>query len=67
VILLENHGVIALGSTAREVLNITRMLVKVCRIMTDTLAAGGPRFLTRQNVDRIDQRPDELARRADFK
>ncbi len=67
VILLENHGVIALGSTAREVLNITRMLVKVCRIMTGTLAAGGPRFLTRQNVERIDQRPDELARRADFK
>lgn len=67
VILLENHGVIALGSTAREVLNITRMLVKFCRIMAGTLAAGGPRFLTRQNVERIDQRPDELARRADFK
>lgn len=67
VILLENHGVIALGSTAHEVLNITLMLVKVCRITAGALLAGGPRFLTRQNVERIDQRPDELARRADFK
>ncbi|MHB8970974.1 MAG: class II aldolase/adducin family protein [Pirellulaceae bacterium] len=67
VVLLENHGVIALGSTSREVLNITTMLVKVCRIAAGTLTAGGPRFLTTQNVERIDKRPDELARRADFK
>ena len=67
VVLLENHGVIALGSTSREVLNITMMLVKVCRIAAGTLAAGGPRFLTTHNVERIDKRPDELARRADFK
>jgi ribulose-5-phosphate 4-epimerase/fuculose-1-phosphate aldolase len=67
VVLLENHGVIALGSTSREVLNITMMLVKVCRIAAGTIAAGGPRFLTTHNVQRIDKRPDELARRADFK
>jgi rhamnose utilization protein RhaD (predicted bifunctional aldolase and dehydrogenase) len=64
VVLLENHGVIALGSTAQEVLNITRMLVKSCRILSGTLAAGGPRFLTTENVARIENRPDELARRA---
>lgn len=63
VVLLENHGVIALGGTAQEVINITRMLVKTCRILLGTLAAGGPRFLTQQNVDRIDSRPDEIARR----
>ena len=67
VVLLENHGVIALGGTAREVLNITRMLVKVCRILAGTIAAGGPRFLPSKNVERIDKRPDELARRADFR
>lgn len=66
-VLLENHGVLALGSTAREVLNITFMLVKMCRILGGTLAAGGPRFLTAAQVERIDRRPDELARRADFK
>jgi rhamnose utilization protein RhaD (predicted bifunctional aldolase and dehydrogenase) len=67
VIVLENHGVLALGSTAREVLNITFMLVKMCRILAGTLAAGGPRFLAAASVERIDRRPDELARRADFK
>ena len=67
VVLLENHGVIALGSTAQEVINITMMLVKVCRVVAGAMAAEGPRFLSKKHVDRIDQRPDELARRADFK
>ncbi len=62
VVLLENHGVIALGSSAQEVINITLMLVKSCRILLGTLAGGGPRFLTPENVQRIDGRPDELAR-----
>jgi len=39
------------------------MLVKTCRILAGTLAAGGPRFLSVEHVARIDQRPDELARR----
>ncbi|NLX13492.1 MAG: class II aldolase [Phycisphaerales bacterium] len=67
VLLMENHGIIALGHTAQEVLNITAMLVKTCRIITGTLAAGGPRFLSQAQVDRIDKRPDELARRKGFK
>lgn len=66
VLLMENHGAIALGGTAQEVLNITQMLVKTCRILTGTLAAGGPRFLSAEHVARIDQRPDELARRRGF-
>jgi len=64
VVLLENHGVIALGATPQEVINVTLMLVKTCRILAGTLTGGGPRFLAPQNVERIDQRPDELARRA---
>ncbi len=67
VVLLENHGVIALGGSVLEVTNITFMLVKTCRILLGTLAADGPRFLTRENVQRIDRRPDELARRAGLK
>jgi L-ribulose-5-phosphate 4-epimerase len=66
VLLMENHGVIALGSTAQEVLNITQMLVKTCRILAHSIAAGGPRFLSPAQVDRIDKRPDELARRKGF-
>ena len=63
---MENHGAIALGSTAQEVLNITQMLVKTCRILAHTLTAGGPRFLSPTQVERIDKRPDELARRKTF-
>ena len=46
VILMENHGAIALGSTPQAVLNITQMLVKTCRILGVALQAGGPRFLS---------------------
>ena len=67
VLLMENHGAIALGGTAQEVLNVTQMLVKTCRILAGTLAAGGPRFLAAESVARIDQRPDELARRSGFR
>jgi rhamnose utilization protein RhaD (predicted bifunctional aldolase and dehydrogenase) len=66
VLLMENHGVIALGSSPGEVLNITQMLVKTCRVLAVALTAGGPRFLSATNVDRIDRRPDELARRRDL-
>ncbi len=66
VLLMENHGTIALGSTAQEVLNITQMLVKTCRILAHSIAAGGPRFLLPAQVERIDKRPDELARRKGF-
>jgi hypothetical protein len=44
-------------------LNVTQMLVKTCRIVAATISGGGPRFLTPEHVQRIDQRPDELARR----
>ena len=66
LILIENHGAIALGSTAKQVLNVTQMLDKVCRILTVTLGAGGPRFLSPEQVERIEQRPDERARRLDL-
>jgi rhamnose utilization protein RhaD (predicted bifunctional aldolase and dehydrogenase) len=67
VVIMENHGVIALGATSQEVLNITAMVVKSCRILAGTLTAGGPRFLSQAQVDRIDKRPDELARRKGFR
>jgi len=66
IILMENHGAIAMGSSTQDVLNAMQMLVKTCRILVGTLAAGGPRFLSPAHVDRIDKRPDELARRKDF-
>ena len=63
VILMQNHGLIALGHTAQQVENITAMAVKAARVLLGTYVLGGPHFLTARNVDRIHTRPDELYRR----
>jgi len=58
-VLLQNHGFVALGSSAREVENITAMAVKTARILQGTHAFGGPKFLDPSQVERIHRRPDE--------
>ena len=63
VILMQNHGLIALGRTAQQVENITAMAVKAARVLLGTYALGGPHFMTAQAVERIHTRPDELYRR----
>jgi rhamnose utilization protein RhaD (predicted bifunctional aldolase and dehydrogenase) len=62
VLLMENHGLIALGDTPRAVESATAMFVKTCRILLGTAALGGPRFLSEENVRRIYTRPDEKYR-----
>ncbi|HEY6591924.1 MAG TPA: class II aldolase/adducin family protein [Actinomycetota bacterium] len=63
LVLLANHGIVALGSTAAEVAAITAMAVKAARIRLGTLAAGGPRFLGGGQAARLFGREDEQARR----
>ncbi len=63
VILIQNHGLIVLGSSAQQVLDITAMAVKTARILLGTFAAGGPHFMSDRDVARIHTRPDELYRR----
>lgn len=63
VILMQNHGLVVLGETARQVEDITAMAVKAARVLLGTYIAGGPHFLSPANVDRIHTRPDELYRR----
>jgi rhamnose utilization protein RhaD (predicted bifunctional aldolase and dehydrogenase) len=63
LILMQNHGLVAMGQTADEVLRITAMAVKTARVLLGTYAAGGPEFLSTENVSRIDNRPDEHYRR----
>ncbi len=63
VILIQNHGLVALGGTPQQVENITAMAIKTARVLLGTYALGGPHFLTPQNVARIHTRPDELYRR----
>ncbi len=62
IILMQNHGLIALGKTPGEVENATAMYVKTARILLGSYALGGPSFLTPENVARIYTRPDEKYR-----
>ena len=60
LILLENHGLIALGATAASVLAATLMAVKAAEIFAGAAALGGkPQFLSAAQVARIARRPDE--------
>jgi rhamnose utilization protein RhaD (predicted bifunctional aldolase and dehydrogenase) len=63
LLLMENHGILALGQTATEALNITLMADKWARILVGTYALGGPRFMLQHDVARIDSRLDEHERR----
>ena len=62
IILLENHGLIALGATPEAVLAATLMAVKAAEIYTGAQALGSPRFLSAAVAARIAGRPDELYR-----
>lgn len=64
VVLLVNHGPVALGQTDRDVLNSMLMLDKWARILLSTYSLGGPEFLESTVSDRIENRPDEHYRRA---
>jgi rhamnose utilization protein RhaD (predicted bifunctional aldolase and dehydrogenase) len=66
LILLESHGLIALGATPQAVLAATLMADKAAAIFAGVAAAHGgraPRFLSPAQVGRIAGRPDEHYRR----
>lgn len=63
VILMQNHGLVALGRTVHEAENITMMMDKVARILLGSYALGGPHPLSQDQVARIHTRPDEEYRR----
>lgn len=63
VVLIQNHGLVALGRSAQEAENITCMMDKTARILLGSYALGGPHFLTPAQVNRIHTRPDEEYRR----
>jgi len=66
VIVMQNHGLIALGANAHEVEAITAMWVKTCKVLAGTYIFGGPRRFTKENVERLCTRPDEAYRRRQF-
>ena len=62
LVLLQNHGIIALGATSEAVLAITLMAEKAAAIFVGAAALGGPEFMRPEHVDRIASRPDEHER-----
>jgi rhamnose utilization protein RhaD (predicted bifunctional aldolase and dehydrogenase) len=67
LILLQNHGIISIGSTTEGVLSAILMADKAARIFVGAAALGGPNFMAQKDVDRITQRPDEHYRQEQLK
>ena len=61
-IMMQNHGMIAMGDSPRAVTNITDMAEKMSHVIVGTYAMGGPNFMSPDDVDRIYTRPDEKYR-----
>jgi rhamnose utilization protein RhaD (predicted bifunctional aldolase and dehydrogenase) len=59
IILVRNHGVIALGRTASDVAAALKMAEKSARVFIDAAVLGGPVFMSAGQVARIDGRIDE--------
>jgi rhamnose utilization protein RhaD (predicted bifunctional aldolase and dehydrogenase) len=62
LILLQNHGIIALGATMEATLACVLMCDKAAAIFAGAAALGGPNFLSAQQVERIATRRDEAYR-----
>jgi rhamnose utilization protein RhaD (predicted bifunctional aldolase and dehydrogenase) len=67
VILMQNHGLIALGSTWQSIISALLMAEKAARIFAGAAVMGGPVFFSPQNVQRIEGRPDEAYRQRALK
>jgi rhamnose utilization protein RhaD (predicted bifunctional aldolase and dehydrogenase) len=63
VILLENHGIITLGRSAKSALAAMLTAEKAANVWVAAAALGGPVFMTPEHVARIATRPDEAHRR----
>jgi rhamnose utilization protein RhaD (predicted bifunctional aldolase and dehydrogenase) len=66
VILLANHGLIALGQTPKDALNVTAMCVKAAGIYAGACSIGAPTFMSEADIHHIYRRPDEIYRRRLF-
>ncbi len=63
LVLLGNHGIVALGATATEVETVTTMAVKAARVRGVALGAGTLAPLGIEHARELAGRPDEAARR----
>lgn len=63
LILMENHGMVALGQSPKDVMTVSLTADKWARTLIGTYSMGGPQYLTSQQAKRIETRPDEAYRR----
>jgi rhamnose utilization protein RhaD (predicted bifunctional aldolase and dehydrogenase) len=63
LVLLGNHGIVALGRSADEVESVTTMAVKAARVRMIAHRAGTPAYLDALAGDALASRADEVARR----
>ncbi len=63
LLLMVNHGPVALGHSDKEVFNILLMADKWARALLNMGAWGGPNYMSDTDADRIDCRLDEHFRR----
>jgi rhamnose utilization protein RhaD (predicted bifunctional aldolase and dehydrogenase) len=63
LVLLGNHGIVALGQSPDEVEAVTTMAVKAARTRVVAHAVGTPRYLEAAGGDALAARADEVARR----
>jgi rhamnose utilization protein RhaD (predicted bifunctional aldolase and dehydrogenase) len=66
LLLMVNHGPVALGATPQEVLNVMLMADKWARILWGTYALGGPKYLPPGEAEHVDRRLDEVVRRREL-
>jgi rhamnose utilization protein RhaD (predicted bifunctional aldolase and dehydrogenase) len=66
MLLMVNHGLVALGRSSREVMNIFQMADKWARVILGTYALGGPQYMTPADAERIDSRLDEHYRQREL-
>ena len=67
LILLQNHGLIAVGASTESVLASLLMAAKAAEIFVGAASLGGPNFMAQKDVDRIASRPDEHYRQKQLK
>ena len=67
MILMENHGIVTLGTTPQAVLAATLMAEKAASVWVGAAALGGPMFLSKRDIDRIANRADERYRQRALK
>jgi len=67
LIVLQNHGIIAIGASSNSVLACLLMAEKAGEIFVGAASLGGPNFLPAKHVERIFVRPDEAYRQKQLK